>query len=54
MASGLSFDEALLWGPINSMSVVQDVGAQKGLLTRAQLDEYVRNAPEGYEIRDLA
>ena len=30
---GKSIQEALLWGPVNSMSVVQQVGAQKGLLT---------------------
>jgi ribokinase len=45
---GLSQDEALKWGPINSMSVVQQVGAQKGLLTREKLEEYLKNAPGDY------
>ena len=38
LALGKSIPEALSWGPINSMSVVQEIGAQKGLLTRAQLE----------------
>jgi len=39
---------ALSWGPINSMSVVQYVGAQEGLLSREQLLEHLANAPEHY------
>jgi ribokinase len=39
---------ALSWGPINSMSVVQYIGAQAGLLTREQLHEYLKNAPKEY------
>ncbi len=53
LAIGKSFEEALLWGPINSMSVVQQVGAQRGLLTRAQLDEYLAKAPESYKLQPL-
>ena len=45
--------EALAWGPINSMSVVQYVGAQKGLLTRKKLEEYLVNAPENYKPKKL-
>jgi ribokinase len=48
LALGLSTKEALIWGPINSMSVVQQVGAQKGLLTREALEEYLKNAPDTY------
>ncbi|MEN9920579.1 MAG: hypothetical protein RL538_472 [Candidatus Parcubacteria bacterium] len=40
--------EALAWGPINSMSVVQYVGAQAGLLPRAKLEEYLTNRPVDY------
>lgn len=50
---GKPLDEALLWGPINSMAVVQEIGAQAGLLTRTELEEYLRKAPEEYRIRDL-
>ena len=40
--------EALSWGPINSMSVVQYIGAQEGLLTREKLEEYLKNRPDDY------
>lgn len=39
---------ALAWGPINSMSVVQQIGAQKGLLTRDELLSYLEKAPDFY------
>ncbi len=47
---GKPLDEALLWGPINSMSVVQAIGAQEGLLTREQLETYLHNAPAEYKL----
>ena len=50
LANGKSLEDALLWGPINSMSVVQYVGAQKGLLSREKLEEYLKNAPESYKV----
>lgn len=50
---GKTVPEALKWGPINSMSVVQYVGAQKGLLTREQLDQYLADAPANYEATTL-
>ena len=40
---------ALSWGPINSMHVVQFIGAQEGLLTREELEKYLANAPENYK-----
>ena len=46
---GKTPDEALSWSPINSMSVVQQVGAQKGLLFREQLEEYLAKAPSDYK-----
>ncbi|MFM7088117.1 MAG: carbohydrate kinase family protein [Candidatus Paceibacterota bacterium] len=49
LALGKSVPEALSWGPINSMSVVMDVGAQRGLLSKEKLEEYLRNAPENYK-----
>jgi ribokinase len=45
---GKTPEEALAWGPINSMSVVQYVGAQAGLLTREKLEEYLKNRPAEY------
>lgn len=53
LALGKPFQEALLWGPVNAMSVVQDVGAQKGLLSRAKLEEYLKNAPAEYKLSSL-
>ena len=49
LALGLPLSTALSWGPINSMSVVQEVGAQKGLLTREKLEEFLANAPDYYK-----
>ena len=48
IALGKTPDEALAWGPINSMSVVQQIGAQAGLLTREKLEEYLANRPTEY------
>lgn len=53
LALGLSPLQAFAWGPINSMSVVQEIGAQKGLLSREKLEEYLKNAPEEYKARKL-
>lgn len=53
LALGKSLSEALLWGPINSMSVVQHVGAQKGLLSREALEKYLADAPTEYRITPL-
>ena len=49
LALGKTPLEAFAWGPINSMSVVQEVGAQKGLLNREKLEEYLSKAPENYK-----
>lgn len=49
LAAGMSVPEALARAPINSMSVVQHIGAQKGLLSRDQIEEYLANAPEDYK-----
>ena len=49
LALGKTLPEALTWGPINSMSVVQKVGAQAGLLTREALEQYLAQAPADYQ-----
>jgi len=54
LSLGKSLEEALLWGPVNSMSVVQEVGAQAGLLTREKLEQYLADAPPEYKITDIA
>jgi len=48
LALGKSLEEALLWAPINSASVIQEVGAQKGLLTGEEIKEWLTKAPENY------
>lgn len=53
LAHGLGVEEALLWAPINSMSVVQRVGAQAGLLTRRQIANYLKKAPKDYKPRRI-
>lgn len=50
LALGKSLDEALLWGPINAMAVVQEIGAQKGLLSREALEQYLSSAPATYAV----
>ncbi|HEY8998998.1 MAG TPA: carbohydrate kinase family protein [Candidatus Saccharimonadales bacterium] len=49
LMKGLSLEEALRWAPINSMNVVQYVGAQEGLLNENQLKSLLQNAPEWYK-----
>jgi ribokinase len=45
---GQDLEGALAWAPINSMSVVQKVGGQGGLLNENQLKSYLQDAPEWY------
>lgn len=54
LALGLPLETALQWGPINSMSVVQYVGAQEGLLTRAQLEQYLADRPADFVAKEIA
>ncbi|MEK7581985.1 MAG: carbohydrate kinase family protein [Patescibacteria group bacterium] len=49
LALGKTPLEAINWAPVNSMSVVQYIGAQEGLLTRKKLEEYLKNAPDDYK-----
>jgi len=46
---GLPPQEALLRGLINSANVVQEIGAQKGLLTAAQIDEWFAKRPADFK-----
>ena len=50
---GIPFEQALLWGPINSMSVVQYIGAQEGLLSREKIESYLKNAPADYKLTKI-
>ncbi len=53
LALGKPLDEALLWGPVNSMAVVQEIGAQKGLLSREALEKLLAEAPADYVVTPL-
>lgn len=49
LALGMEPLEALRRAPINSAFVVQQIGAQKGLLSREKLEEFLAHAPSNYQ-----
>ncbi len=53
LVMGKSPLEALVWAPVNPMSVAQFVGAQEGLLTREQIEWWLKRAPEEYKPREI-
>jgi ribokinase len=53
IAMGKTPLEAFVLGPINSMSVVQEIGAQKGLLSYKKLEEYLKSAPADYKAEKI-
>lgn len=53
IALGKDLPTALEWGAVNSMSVVQEVGAQKGLLSREKIEEYLKKAPAEFQTKKL-
>lgn len=53
LALGEPLETALRWAPVNSMSVVQKLGAQAGLLKRDEIENYLQNAPEDYRAEEL-
>jgi len=50
LAKGHNLESAMQWSPINSMSVVQKVGAQEGLLTEKELEAWLAKAPGWYHV----
>lgn len=48
-ALGKTLSEALRWAMVNSASVVQDIGAERGLLTQMQIEEWLKSAPTDYK-----
>lgn len=48
LIKGATLEAALLWAPINSMNVVQHVGAQEGLLSSTDIERLLQSAPEWY------
>ena len=53
LIKGNSIEGALQWAPINSMSVVQKVGAQAGLLDERQLEHYLKHSPDWYKVSSI-
>ncbi len=53
LALGKTSLEALAWAPINSASVVQYIGAQEGLLSRQELEDWLKKAPVDYRPKEL-
>lgn len=53
LALGETMDTALTWAPINSMNVVQHLGAQEGLLSRKAIQELLDSAPEEYKVTEI-
>lgn len=50
---GKDIETALRWAPINSMNVVQYIGAQAGHLTISQIEDFLKNAPENYKTKNI-
>ncbi|MCE9541440.1 carbohydrate kinase family protein [Candidatus Kaiserbacteria bacterium] len=48
LVKGMSLEESLLRGHINSANVVQEIGAQKGLLTAEQIEDWYSRRPADY------
>lgn len=53
LALGKTLSEALAWGPVNASFVVQEIGAQRGLLTREKLEAVLANAPREYRVEQF-
>lgn len=53
LALGKSPLEAFAWGPVNSMSVVQKIGAQEGLLSKEALEKLLSVAPASYQAKEI-
>ncbi|HEY9584002.1 MAG TPA: carbohydrate kinase family protein [Candidatus Paceibacterota bacterium] len=53
LALGKSPEEALRNAGVNSMSVVQQIGAQRGLLSQKEIEKYLASAPENYRASTL-
>lgn len=53
LAKGYDAAYAIQRAPINSMNVVQHIGAQEGLLSEASIEEYIKKAPTNYKLTIL-
>ncbi|MEK7645469.1 MAG: carbohydrate kinase family protein [Patescibacteria group bacterium] len=53
LALGKTFEECVQWAVINSMSVVQYVGAQEGLLDQKAIKGWLKKAPSDFHLKVL-
>ncbi len=53
LALGKDLKEALKWGATNASAVLQEIGAQKGLLNRSQLEKNLANPPAPFDVTPL-
>lgn len=57
VVAGLIFNlpplEAFKWGPINAFGVIQKIGAQNGLLSKKEIEDYLEIAPENYKLNRI-
>lgn len=51
---GKDIRTGLIWGSINSMSVCQHIGAQKGLLTERDIQGWINKAPKNWKITTIS
>ncbi|MCC7004774.1 carbohydrate kinase family protein [Candidatus Nomurabacteria bacterium] len=50
---GRELEDALKWASLNAVSIVQQVGAQKGLLTRPALEQQVLKARKSWKMKKI-
>ncbi len=53
LCMGKSPLEALVWAPVNPMSVAQFIGSQEGLLTEQQIEWWLKRAPADYRPKEI-
>jgi len=51
LVRGMSLEDALLWAPVNAMSVVHTIGTQDGLLRSEEVAAYIDEAPSEFAVR---
>ncbi|MBC7836753.1 carbohydrate kinase family protein [Acetobacteraceae bacterium] len=53
LSHGKTLGEAIQWGATNASAVLQEIGAQKGLLTLEQLQKNLSNPPGPFQIEKI-
>lgn len=53
LALGMELKDALMWAPINAMSVTLYTGAQAGLISQEKIKEYLSQAPAEYQVKEI-